>query len=176
MARMPAWTIGAEPVRDAGVDEVVREYFTELGRRVLGRAVTAAELDAVLAGDDPHPGFGPPAGVFLVARGERGECMGCAGVRLLTGAAPTTAELKRLYVRPAGRGTGLGRCLLLAAEETAKRFGAVRLVCETNTQLTEARTLHARRGYRETVPYEGHGRADHWFAKDLRAGQRDRHR
>ncbi|MGP2440951.1 hypothetical protein [Streptomyces sp. JW3] len=38
----------------------------------------------------------------------------------------------------------------MAAEETAKRFGAVRLVCETNTQLTDARTLYARHGYRET--------------------------
>ncbi|MFF1258776.1 hypothetical protein OG813_08515 [Streptomyces sp. NBC_00081] len=42
-----------------------------------------------------------------------------------------------MYVRPAGRGAGLGRGLLLAVEESATRLGAARIVCETNTQPTE---------------------------------------
>jgi hypothetical protein len=29
------------------------------------------------------------------------------------------------------------------------------------------RTLYARHDYEETAPYEGHGKADHWFAKAL---------
>ncbi|MEU6846599.1 GNAT family N-acetyltransferase [Streptomyces sp. NPDC046716] len=162
---MPAWTIGPEPVATAAVDDVMREYFTEMGRRVLGRSGTDAELRAVLA-RDPHRELGPPGGEFLVARGVEAEFLGCAGIRLL-GSDPRTAELKRMYVRPAGRGAGLGRGLLLAVEDAARRLGAVRVVCETNSQLTEARALYARYGYQETPPYEGHGRADHWFAKTL---------
>ncbi len=162
---MPTWTIKAEPVIGTGVDVVMRQYFTEMGRRVLRRPVTEAELRAVIV-EDSHHDLGPPAGEFLVARGGEGEFLGCAGLRLLR-SDPETAELKRMYVRPAGRGAGLGRGLLLAVEESAKRLGAVRIVCESNTELTEARALYTRHGYEETAPYEGHGKADHWFAKAL---------
>ncbi|MCX4831863.1 GNAT family N-acetyltransferase [Streptomyces sp. NBC_01016] len=154
-----------ERVIGAGVDEVMREYFTEMGRRVLGRPAIEAELQAVLV-EDPHHVLGPPDGEFLVARGDKGEFLGCAGLRLLRGA-PETAELKRMFVRPAGRGAGLGRGLLLAVEQSARRLGAARIVCETNTQLTAARALYTRYGYEETGPYEGHGKADHWYVKVL---------
>ncbi|MFE4677730.1 GNAT family N-acetyltransferase [Streptomyces sp. NPDC056723] len=162
---MLTWTIKVEPVMGTGVDEVMREYFSEMGRRVLGRPGTEAELRAVLV-EDPHHVLSPPDGEFLVARGDEGEFLGCAGLRMLRGA-PETAELKRMYVRPAGRGAGLGRGLLLAVEQSAKGLGAARIVCETNTQLTEARALYTRHGYEETGPYEGHGKADHWYVKVL---------
>lgn len=165
MARMATWTIEAEPVTGAGVDEVMWEYFTEIGRRVLTRPATEAELRAALT-EDPHQDLVPPDGVFLVARDGAGGFLGCAGVRLLVDT-PGTAELKRLYVRAAGRGAGLGRGLLQAVETSAKALGASRIVCETNTALTEARALYARHGYAEIPPYEGHGAADHWYAKDL---------
>lgn len=118
MAHMSTWTIRAEPVIGADVDEVMREYFTEMGRRVLGRPGTDAELRAVLV-EDPHHVLSPPDGEFLVARSGEGELLGCAGLRLLRGT-PETAELKRMYVRPAGRGASLGRGLLLAVEQSAK--------------------------------------------------------
>ncbi|MFW6691663.1 GNAT family N-acetyltransferase [Streptomyces sp. MAR4 CNX-425] len=162
---MQTWTIRAEPVTGPDVDSVMRQYFTEMGRRVLGRSATEAEMRAVLA-DDPHRDLGPPRGEFLVARDAGGGFLGCAGVRLL-GGSPATAELKRMYVDPAGRGAGLGRGLLVAVEEAARRLGATRIVCETNTGLTEARALYTRYGYEETAPYEGHGKADHWYAKTL---------
>ncbi|MFD8569150.1 GNAT family N-acetyltransferase [Streptomyces sp. NPDC059639] len=162
---MPTWTIKPEPVTGPAVDDVMRQYFTEMGQRVLGHSGTEAQLEAVLA-EDPHQELGPPDGEFLVARGEQGEFLGCAGCRLI-GRTPRTAELKRMYVHPAGRGAGLGRGLLLAVEEAARRLGAVRVVCETNSQLTEARALYTRCGYKEIPPYEGHGKADHWYAKAL---------
>ncbi|MHC5256385.1 GNAT family N-acetyltransferase [Streptomyces sp. UC4497] len=162
---MPTWTIKVEPVIGPGVDEVMREYLTEMGRRVLGRPATETELQAVLV-EDPHHVLGPPGGEFLVARGDKGEFLGCAGLRLLRGA-PETAELKRMFVRPAGRGAGLGLGLLLAVEQSARRLGAARIVCETNAQLTAARALYTRHGYEEIGPYEGHGKADHWYVKVL---------
>jgi hypothetical protein len=51
---------------------------------------------------------------------------------------------------------------------SARELGAERVVCETNSGLTDARALYAKNGYVETAPYEGHGRADHWFSKALR--------
>ncbi|MFF0739154.1 GNAT family N-acetyltransferase [Streptomyces sp. NPDC004111] len=162
---MPTWTISPEPVAGTAVDTVMRQYFTEMGQRVLGRPATEAELRTVLA-KDPHEGLRPPHGEFLVARGEGGEFLGCAGLRLLPGS-PGTAELKRMYVSPTGRGAGLGRGLLNAVEQAALGLGASRIVCETNTELTEARAMYLRYGFEETTPYEGHGEADHWYAKAL---------
>src|SRR4051794_15987913 len=116
---MPTWTINAEPVTGTGIDEAMWQYFTEIGLRVLGRPATEAELREALD-DDPHTDLRPPHGMFLVARDGDGELLGCAGVRLLAGV-PATAELKRMYVRPAGRGAGLGRGLLLAVEASARK-------------------------------------------------------
>lgn len=162
---MPNWTIKPEPVGATEIDGVMERYFAEMGRRVLGRDATPAERRAVLAAD-PNDKLAPPHGVFLVARDAAGEFLGCAGVRLLPDD-PRAAELKRMFVHPAGRGVGLGRGLLLAVEDAARTLGAKRIVCETNTALAEARSLYTRNGYAETEPYEGHGEADHWFAKDL---------
>lgn len=165
MICMPSWTINAEPVTGTGIDEAISQYFTEIGLRVLGRPVTETErLEAL--NEDPHDDLSPPHGEFLVARDGDGELLGYAGVRLLAGVA-ATAELKRLYVRPAGRGAGLGGGLLRAVEESAQRLGATRIVCETNTVLTEARALYMSHGYEETAPYDGDGKAEHWYAKTL---------
>lgn len=165
MTHMPTWTIKAEPISGAGVDEAIWEYFTDIGRRVLEREPTDAELrDAI--DEDPHDGLSPPDGVFLVARDGDGALLGYVGVWLLPDV-PATAEMKRMYVRPAGRGAGLGRGLLAAAEESARALGATRMVLETNTTLAEARALYTAHGYQETEPYSGHGFAEHWYAKDL---------
>lgn len=165
MAGMPLWTIKAEPVTGPEIDDVMWQYFSEIAQRVMGRPAADAELRRAMA-RDPHDSLAPPSGLFLVARDGAGVLVGCAGVRLLP-AVPETAELKRMFVRPAGRGTGLGRGLLVAVEAAAHELGATHMVCETNSQLTEARALYTAHAYEEIPPYEGHGRADHWFGKAL---------
>src|SRR6185295_8350640 len=55
-------------------------------------------------------------GAFLVIY-QDGTPVGCGALRLLE---PGTAELKRMYVAPTARGTGLGRRLLLALENEAR--------------------------------------------------------
>ncbi|MEU5836411.1 GNAT family N-acetyltransferase [Streptomyces diacarni] len=165
MACMGTWAIEPASIDGAGVEEAIWEYAIEVSRRVWGRPATDAELRKAIA-DDPHADLAPPHGVFLVARGEEEEILGYVGVRFVPNQ-PATAEVKRMYVRPAGRGSGLGRGLLLAAEEAARGLGAVRMVMETNTQLTEARAMYTAFGYEETAPYNDHGAADHWYTKVL---------
>jgi GNAT superfamily N-acetyltransferase len=110
----------------------------------MGPPANHAELRQAMA-DDPHDNLTPPTGSFLVARSYGGE-------------------IKRMYVRPVGRGAGLGRGLLRAAESTARDLGATRIVLATNTQLAEARALYASHGYHETAPYHP-SPADHWYTK-----------
>jgi GNAT superfamily N-acetyltransferase len=57
-------------------------------------------------------------------------------------------ELKRMYVRPQFRGTGLGLALLAAAESAAIDLQAPRIVLQTGDRQPEATTLYQRAGYR----------------------------
>lgn len=170
---MRAWTIKPEPVTGTDIDEVIWQYFAEAARRVLGRPATETQLQRARE-NDPHSDLTPPYGVFLVARDNDGKLHGCTGVRLLSDP-PATAELKRMYVRPASRGAGLGRELLLAAEAAARAWGAMRIILETKTELTEAQTLYTQHGYQETTPQGHHGNAARWYAKPLTSGQQGAH-
>ena len=82
-------------------------------------------------------------GEFFVARiGER--AVGCGAIRILDS---TTGEVKRMYVEPANRGTGIGRAILVRLEETARGLGVRRLVLETGVHQTAAIALYRGEGF-----------------------------
>jgi putative acetyltransferase len=95
--------------------------------------------------------FEPPDGVFLVTRDEDGRAVACGGVCRFDEA---RAELKRMYVVPESRGLGLGRRLLVALEEEARRLGYGGIVLETGDRQPEALGLYASAGY-ERIPCYG---------------------
>jgi putative acetyltransferase len=82
-------------------------------------------------------------GTFVVAR-EAGKAVGCGAIRVLD---ETTAEVKRMYVEPERRGTGIGAAVLAELETTAKRLGMKRLVLETGVQQGAAIALYRRAGF-----------------------------
>ncbi|WP_340561754.1 GNAT family N-acetyltransferase [Streptomyces sp. GSL17-111] len=150
----PGWTVAEEPVSAASSRVLLDAYAREVGA-----AIGVPPADLTGTGSD----LTPPNGVFLVAR-VGGEPVACAGVRGLDG---DTAELKRMYVASAARGRGVGKALLDAAEEAARRLGATRLVLDTRAELVAARRLYERRGYAEVPPYNANDMAGHWYAKPL---------
>lgn len=133
------------------------EYFAELDRRFSAGFDPARSLPADV--DDMRP----PAGVFLVAT-LRGEPVGCGALKF-HGDEP--AELKRMWVAPEARGLGVGRRLLVALEDHARRAGVRTLHLETNAALTEAIAMYRANGYVEVEPFNDEPYADRWFEKHL---------
>lgn len=105
------------------------------------------DFDRELAG---LPGaYAPPLGCLLIGWAGA-DAVGCVAVRPL---APDIAEMKRLYLRPAGRGSGAGEQLARAAIAHARAAGFRLLRLDTLPSMARARALYARLGFREIPPY-----------------------
>ena len=106
-----------------------------------------AEL-AALPGD-----YSPPAGQLLLALVD-GVVAGCGAVRPLPDCDYANAcEMKRLYVRPAFRGFGIGRLLVHALLDEAKRAAYSCVLLDTLDDMEAARELYASVGFEEIPPY-----------------------
>ena len=125
----------------------VRELFLEYAKW-LGVDLCFQGFDAELAG---LPGdYAPPRGALFIARSESGAAAGCIALRPHNA---TTGEIKRLYVRPAFRGTGLGARLAARVLESARAGGYDRLVLDTFDSMQAAVNLYGKLGFMPIPPY-----------------------
>jgi ribosomal protein S18 acetylase RimI-like enzyme len=140
-----------EPVLACGFEERDRERIVTLLREYeagIGMSLCFQDFDAELAG---LPGdYAPPRGLMVLARQAGGqELLGCVAVRPVPGS-PESCGMKRLFVRSAGRGSGLGRRLALAAMVEARRLGYERICLDTLPSMTAAQALYRALGFRHT--------------------------
>jgi GNAT superfamily N-acetyltransferase len=124
------------------VDEVQAEYVSRYG----GPDESPMEADA----------FAPPHGRFFVALHDE-EPVAMGGWRLRPEledlGATRVAEVKRMYVSPAARRTGLARVVLRHLEDSAREDGCDLLVLETGLRQPEAIALYESAGYVPVTPF-----------------------
>ena len=127
---------------------IFREYAASLGVDLCFQDFDQ-EL-ARLPGD-----YAEPRGALLLARvAGRDEVAGCCALRPLDGADyANAAEMKRLYVRPAFRGLGLGRQLAEAMLDAARGAGYACVLLDTLDDMEAARALYEDLGFEEIPPY-----------------------
>ena len=134
------WAETVEQVEEAR--RLFREYEEATGVDLCFQNF-AAEL-AALPGD-----YAPPPGRLILGYADE-ELAGCVALRKLE---EGVCEMKRLYVRPAFRGTGLGRKLAEAAIGEAVEIGYDRMRLDTLPQMGAAIAMYRTLGFREIEAY-----------------------
>src|SRR6266508_5284818 len=124
------------PARDlASVRELFLEYAASLG------------VDLSFQNfDDELAHLGEFYECILVA----GDAEGCVALRRID---ERVCEMKRLYVRPSARGTGLGRALAEAIIAEARSRGYATMRLDTLPSMHKAMALYEELGFVDIAPY-----------------------
>lgn len=139
-------TTPSDPEDLSAVRTLFREYAASLNVDLCFQGFDA-EL-AQLPGD-----YAPPRGHLLLAW-VGGALAGCCALRPLDSCDyPDAGEMKRLYVRKAFRGFGIGRQLADATLDAARQIGYVCVLLDTLDDMEAARALYADLGFAEIPPY-----------------------
>lgn len=125
------------------VEDIFREYVHS-PKADLGFQNFEAEFAAL-----PGPYAAPEGCVLLAWAADR--VLGCAALRRV-GADATCCELKRVYMRPAGRGIGLGRALVERMLQEARAAGYRRLCLDVLPEFTAAQALYESLGFVDAEP------------------------
>ena len=136
-----------------------REEFTALLREYYGLMVERINADGGFAGDGSQAieefwgevdKYMPPEGRLFLAKNDAGEMIGCGTMKKIKA---DTAELKRLYVKPEARGTGLGRHLVQRRIDAARNMGLKTLLVDTLKANVEMQGLYRSLGFEQIEVY-----------------------
>lgn len=138
--------MGADRGRPGGAARIAVADDVELVRGLFREYASSLGVDLAFQGFDEEVAALPDGYDVLLVAGDQG----CVGVRPF---GDGVCEMKRLYVRPSARGTGLGRALALAAIERARSLGYRAIRLDTMPTMDEAHSLYVSLGFVEIPPY-----------------------
>lgn len=146
----------AAPVDAGDARTLVAAMVEEMRVLYDGLDLDADDMPAAGPGE-----LGPPHGTFVVGRDPEGRAVCCGGFKRF---ADGIAEIKRMYVVPDARGSGVGARLLDQLEDDARRLGYTTIRLDTGDRQPGAVRLYRRAGYREVANYNGNPAAA-WFGE-----------
>ncbi len=94
--------------------------------------------------------YAPPGGGLWLARDHVGQAVGCVALRTLEDGA---CEMKRLYLNPSARGSGVGRQLAETVIGHARSIGCSEIRLDTLPTMKAAAEMYRRIGFRQIEPY-----------------------
>jgi pimeloyl-ACP methyl ester carboxylesterase/GNAT superfamily N-acetyltransferase len=148
---------------------IVEEAFdTAVSNELVGDYVAA--IKAMYPWWTPEVGPGmtardvePPDGRWLVAY-RNGRAVGCGGLKRID---DQNAEIKRIYVTPDARASGVARALLTRLEQAAREAGYESIRLDTGPKQQASVKLFSSSGYEPIADYNGNPVAAYWFEKRL---------
>ena len=165
MTTSPPPTIDLITPRSAVELEAPRDIFRDYAESIevdLSFQDFGAELESL-----PGEYVEPRGGLCLAM--VNGHVAGCCALRPLDNVDyPNASEMKRLFVRPAFRGLGLGRRLAEAVLDMARQQDYACILLDTLDAMESARALYAELGFVEIPPYYHNPLAGaHYLKADL---------
>jgi GNAT superfamily N-acetyltransferase len=148
---------------DGRVDSGPGETLAQAMRDEIAVIYDGLELDGDTMPRAGQAELSPPQGAFLVGWRD-GEPVCCGGVKRLD---DTICEIKKMYVVPDARGTGVARKLLHALEAKARELGYGIARLDTGPKQTNAQGLYEAEGYASIPDFNGNPVAVFWGEKPL---------
>lgn len=165
---LPAVTIRPiQPADNAALAAIIRHTLREFGAAKPGTVFFDPTTDHLFEL------FRVPQSVYFVAEDAGGTVLGGAGIFPTPGLAPGVAELVKVYLQPAARGTGLGRRLIAQCLAWAHDAGLAQVYLETLPELTQAVPLYERLGFRYLpgpLGQSGHFDCTIWMLREVGEG------
>ncbi|MEP6801233.1 MAG: GNAT family N-acetyltransferase [Acidobacteriota bacterium] len=93
--------------------------------------------------------YAPPSGRLFLAR-EKGIACGCIALQPIDA---QTCEMKRLFVRPSCRNSGVGGVLVSRLLDEARGIGYRTICLDTLPSMTRAAAMYERLGFKEIPAY-----------------------
>lgn len=143
--------------RDPAAQACLAAYYAELDRLFPGGFRVEQSFDPDAAQ------LTRPRGAFVVAFAED-DPVGCVALK---GTCAQYSEIKRMWVAPQCRGTGLARQLMAKAEAVARELGIALLRLDTNTALPGAIAIYRHWGWTEIERFNDDPYAHVFFEKAL---------
>ncbi|WP_375419010.1 GNAT family N-acetyltransferase [uncultured Hymenobacter sp.] len=129
------------PADNAALAAIIRATLAEFGAAKPGTVYYDPTTDHL------HELFQAPRSQYFVAEAADGAVLGGVGIFPTPGLGPGVAELVKVYLRHAARGTGLGRRLIEQSLTWAREAGFQQIYLETLPELTQAVPLYERLGF-----------------------------
>lgn len=148
---------------NAPVSRVIRDVLTEFQAVGEGYSIVDQEVDNMFGS------YRNRRSCYYVLTLDS-EVVGCGGIAPLTGGDTSTCELRKMFFRPAARGIGLGRRLLLMLLDEARSRGYKNCYLETLGRMWSANELYQKNGFElldKPLGKTGHGSCDRWYLLKL---------